>query len=140
MNTIHKKIFVASMLLMVSCKISAEVTVIVNPDNDSKFDKKHISMLFLGKQKKFSNGNAAIPIDQTEGGGIRVEFIKKVIGKNESQWKSFWSRLIFTGKGIPPKVLDSDAAVKELVARNKDAIGFIDSAGVDSTIKSVATF
>lgn len=140
MNTIHKKIFVALMLLIVSCKISAEVTVIVNPDNDSKLDKKYISMLFLGKQKKFSNGKVAIPVDQTAGGGIRVEFLKKVVGKNESQWKSFWSRLIFTGKGIPPQILDSDAEVKKLVARNKDAIGFIDSASVDSTIKPVATF
>jgi hypothetical protein len=69
-----------------------------------------------------------------------VEFVSKVVDKDEAQMKSYWSRLIFTGKGVPPKVIESDAEVKDLVARNPDTIGFIDAASADATVKVVAKF
>jgi ABC-type phosphate transport system substrate-binding protein len=140
MKSFPKKLFCASLLTLLAQSAVAEVAVIVNPGNADAIDKDVISQIYLAKTKTFPGGKTAIPLDRAEGSATRVEFISKVIDKDEAQMKAYWSRLIFTGKGVPPKVMDSDAEVKDLVARNPDAIGFIDAGAVDSTVKVVGTF
>ncbi|AUM15002.1 phosphate ABC transporter substrate-binding protein [Ketobacter alkanivorans] len=129
------------MIAMLGSSITlAEIAVIVHPANDSSLQADDIAKLYLGKSKKFSNGQSAIALDRGEGTELRVKFLESTVGKDESQMKSYWSRLIFTGKGIPPKVVETDAEVKELVSRNPDTIGYIDAGAVDDTVKVVATF
>ncbi|MCK5865876.1 MAG: phosphate ABC transporter substrate-binding protein [Marinobacter adhaerens] len=140
MNSNFKNILCASLLVIFCDVVHAEIAVIVNPANTDAIKKENIASLYLAKTRTFPGGKTAIPLDRPEGSPIRVEFVSKVIEKDESQMKSYWSRLIFTGKGVPPKVLESDAEVKEMVARNPDAIGFIDTVAVDDTVKVVATF
>ncbi|MCP5015786.1 MAG: phosphate ABC transporter substrate-binding protein [Ketobacter sp.] len=140
MNSNFKNILCASLLVIFCDVVHAEIAVIVNPANTDAIKKENIASLYLAKTRTFPGGKTAIPLDRPEGSPIRVEFVSKVIEKDESQMKSYWSRLIFTGKGVPPKVLESDAEVKGMVARNPDAIGFIDTVAVDDTVKVVATF
>lgn len=118
----------------------ADVAVIVNPNNDAQLTTEDIAKIYLGKLKRFPNGNLAVPLDRTEGTDIRVKFLESTVGKDETKMKSYWSRLIFTGKGIPPKVVESDDEVRELVSRNPDIIGYIDSNAVDNSVKVIATF
>ena len=118
----------------------ADVAVIIHPNNDAQLTTEDIAKIYLGKLKRFPNGNLAVPLDRTEGTDIRVKFLESTVGKDETKMKSYWSRLIFTGKGIPPKVVESDEEVRELVSRNPDIIGYIDANAVDNTVKVVATF
>lgn len=118
----------------------ADVAVIVNPANTDDISADDVQKIYLAKTKTFPNGKTAIPVDQTEGSAIRVEFLSKVIGKDEAQMKSYWTRLIFTGKGVPPNALPSDEQVKELVSRNVDAIGFIDAGSVDDSVRVIGRF
>lgn len=137
--------FVKSALLGAALSVAsslalAEVAVIVNPANSATISTDDISALYLGKTKKFSDGSAAVPLDRKEGDALRTRFLDGAVGKSESQMKSYWSRLIFTGKGVPPEMLDSDKEVKAQVAANKDRIGYIDSSSVDESVKVIATF
>ncbi|RLT94155.1 MAG: phosphate ABC transporter substrate-binding protein [Ketobacter sp.] len=118
----------------------SDVAVIVNPGNDAQLEADDIAKIYLGKMKRFSNGNLAIPLDRTEGSDIRIKFLESTVGKDETKMKSYWSRLIFTGKGVPPKIVESGQEVKELVSRNPDIIGYIDSSEVDDSVKVIATF
>lgn len=129
-------------LLMFSANIAyAETAVIVSSANaNSAMDSNVISRIYLGKSSSFPSGDQAIPVDQNEGSATRDAFNDSVLGKNSSQLKAYWSRLIFTGKGTPPKEVGDDAAVKNLVAANPNMIGYIDSAAVDDTVKVVLTF
>lgn len=99
-----------------------------------------MSRIFLGKTSDFPSGDQAIPVDQDEGSATRDAFNNSVLGKNSSQLKAYWSRLIFTGKGTPPKEVGDDAAVKSLVAANPNMIGYIDSSAVDDSVKVVHKF
>lgn len=94
----------------------------------------------MGKTKSFPDGSQAVPVDQNEGSATRATFNEKVLNKSDSQLKSYWSRLIFTGKGTPPKESGTDAEVKALVANNPNIIGYIDSAAVDASVKVVHKF
>ncbi|WP_300433457.1 phosphate ABC transporter substrate-binding protein, partial [uncultured Thalassolituus sp.] len=103
-------------------------------------DADTISRIFLGKTSSFPDGSPAVPVDQSEGSDVRNDFTDKVLGKNASQLKAYWSRLIFTGKGTPPKEVGNNAAVKSLIAANPNMIGYIDSSAVDDTVKVVYSY
>jgi ABC-type phosphate transport system substrate-binding protein len=120
---------------------SAEISVIVSSNNPNEsIDQNTVSKIFLGKAKSFPDGSQAVPIDQDDGAAARVAFNSTVLGKSASQLKSYWSRLIFTGKGTPPKQSGNDATVKELVANNPNIIGYVDSSAVDASVKVVHKF
>jgi hypothetical protein len=46
---------------------------------------------------------------------------------------------MFTGHGQPPKVVADAAAVKKAVAADPKAVGYIDKADVDASVKVVLT-
>ncbi len=78
-----------------------------------------------------------LPIDQSEGANARHEFYRKIVNKSESQLKSYWSRLIFTGKGQAPQVVGSNDDVKSIISNNPNLIGYIDSSAVDASVKVI---
>ena len=92
--------------------------------------------VFLGK-KKALGGVSVVPVDQSEGTGARTDFYSNVVKKSEAQLKSYWSRLIFTGKGQAPQVVGGDADVKGMVASNPNLLGYIDEGAVDGTVKVI---
>ncbi len=127
-------------LIFTSFISNADVAVVVHPSNSSSLDEKTIKRIFLGKNKKFDNGNKIIPINQNQGSAARSEFGKKVVGKSDSQLKAYWSKLIFTGKGTPPDEKSNDAEVLKFIANTPDAIGYIDASAVDGSVKVVGKY
>ena len=126
---------------LASSLASAEISVIVSTNNSNEnIDQATVSKIFLGKSKSFPDGSQAVPVDQDDGSAARNAFNSTVLGKSSSQLKSYWSRLIFTGKGTPPKQSGDDAAVKKLVADNPNIIGYVDSSAVDASVKVVHKF
>lgn len=132
----------SALLISMAASITfADTSVIVSASNaNASMDKTTVSKIFLGKTKRFPDGTQALPIDQDDDAPAREFFNSSILGKSDSQLKSYWSRLIFTGKGTPPKPSGDDAAVKALVAKNPNMIGYIDSSAVDGTVKVVHKF
>ena len=127
-------------LLGISYSAMAEIAVVINPNNNNALDESAMSRIFLGKTKSFPDGTAATPVNQSEGVVITDDFNDKVLTKSSAQLKAYWSKLIFTGKGIPPKIATTDAEVIKLVATDPSAIGYIDTSAVDASVKVVAKF
>lgn len=131
----------ALLISLASTVTFADTSVIVSASNpNATLDQATVSKIFLGKAKSFPDGSQALPVDQDEGSAVREAFNNSVLGKSDSQLKSYWSRLIFTGKGTPPKPSGDDASVKSLVSNNPNIIGYIDSSAVDASVKVVHTF
>lgn len=110
---------------------AGELAVVVGSDSSiSNMTSEQISQVFLGKS------SSLVPIDQTEN-NTRTEFYKKVTDKELSQVKSIWSKIAFTGKGVPPKEIGGNTEVKKYLASNPKAIGYIDKSAVDGTVKVI---
>lgn len=118
----------------------AEYVVIVNPGVNAELSRQDVERLFLAKTKTFPDGSVAVPVNQQEASPVRVTFDSHVNGKSEAQMKSYWAKLIFTGKAIPVKQLGSDREVLEFVANHPGAIGYIDAANVDDSVKVLFSF
>ena len=127
-------------LIFTSFVSIAEVAIIVHPSNNNSLDENSIKRIFLGKNKKFDNGNKIIPMNQNQGANARTEFGKKVLSKSDSQLKAYWSKLIFTGKGTPPDEKSNDAEILKFIANTPDAIGYIDASAVDDSVKVVGKY
>lgn len=132
------RLLAATLTLGMASLVWAEVAVIVHPS--AGFDsltEDDVARLFLGKSKSFPAGAQAVPINQNEGSAARDKFNEAVCKKNASQYKAYWSQLVFTGKGTPPKDAGDDAAVKALIAANPNMIGYVDASAADATVKVV---
>ena len=79
------------------------------------------------------------PLEQADGSPIRGEFYKKVLEKEPSQVQAIWAKIVFTGKGKPPKEYKSSAEVKKAISENVNAIGYIEKSAVDDSVKVIAT-
>ena len=118
----------------------ADVAVVVGASSGltsiSAGDAKNI---FLGKADKLPDGSAAVPVYQPEDSAVHGAFRDAVLKKNASQLKAYWSKLVFSGKGNPPKEVDNGAAVKAHVTSASGGIGYIDASEVDGSVKVVLT-
>ncbi|HSY26429.1 MAG TPA: hypothetical protein VK832_02915 [Burkholderiaceae bacterium] len=124
----------AVVLSAMSLPALAELVVVVNPKSTAgTMSQEQISQFFLGISTTLR------PVDQADGSPIRAEFYKKVADKEPSQVKAIWSKLVFTGKGKPPKEYSSSADVKKAIDADPNAIGYIEKSAVDSSVKVIFT-
>ena len=120
---------------------AADVVAVVSAKNPvTSLSKHQITDIFLGKVNRFPEGHKAVPIDQNEGSVAREEFYLKFSDKSPAQIKAFWSKIIFTGRGQPPKEVSNDAEVKKFIAKHPDAIGYIDQKLLDDSVKVILTY
>lgn len=135
MNNLITGMLAAASMMIVSAA-QAEVAIIVN----NSVSVPNISVdvaanIFLGKVNELPGGIRMVPIDQEDGQKVRAEFYSKVVKKDAAQLNAYWSRLIFTGKGEPPKKMADNADVLALVAANPNIIGYVDASAVNSSVK-----
>lgn len=124
-----------SLIALTLCAISvqAEVAVITNHAAAAAPTQAEVANIFLGKDKSLTG------IDQEGWNPVKENFYTTVTSKNESQLKSYWSGLIFTGKGQPPASVAGDAAVVAQVASDPNTIGYVDSSAVTDAVKVLFT-
>jgi ABC-type phosphate transport system substrate-binding protein len=117
---------------------AADLVVIVSaraPVTSLRADQ--VADIFLAEANRFPDGSEAIAIDQTIGTPLRDEFYDKVVHRSPALMKAYWTKMIFTGRGQPPREAAGNAAVKKLVADNPGLIGYIERSALDATVKPV---
>jgi ABC-type phosphate transport system substrate-binding protein len=124
-----------SVLLATSASAMAGVVAIVNKANTAA-DKATIGKLYTLEAKSWSDGTPAKLYDLSAM-SEREEFCQAYTGKSAGAIKSVWAKAVFTGRAVPPKVLDLDTDVKFEVARDKNAVGYVNESSVDGSVRAV---
>jgi hypothetical protein len=129
---------IATAFLMASPMVSADVVAVVSAKSSiTSLSKSQVVDIFLGKTTRFPDGSQAEPIDQSEGTMARNEFYTSLVGKSAAQMKAYWAKIIFTGRGQPPKAFTNGAEVKKRLVANPTAIGYMDADLVDASVRVV---
>jgi ABC-type phosphate transport system substrate-binding protein len=124
--------------LVASQRLPADEVVVVSAKSTvTTLSKSQVADIFMGKTAHFPDGTQAVPIDQSEGTLARDEFYTRIAGKSAAQMKAYWSKIIFTGRGQPPRAVPSSSETKKLVVANPNAIGYIEPKLVDDTLRVV---
>ena len=120
--------------------MNADVVAVVSADSPIvTLSKTQVICIFLGKKTRFPDGSAAVPIDQTEGSAARDEFYTRFAAMSAAQVKALRSRIIFTGRGQPPRIAGTPVELKKLLLANPNAIGYLDQSLLDGSLKVVLT-
>lgn len=133
-----KSLFLFVALVLTTNSAKAEIVVVMSAKSSvSNLSKDNVSGIFLGKTSTLPDGNQVVPVEQVEGQAPREEFHRVVTGKSESQLNAYWAKMVFSGKGNPPKEVANSAEVLNVIAANPDMIGYLDKSAADRTVKVV---
>lgn len=123
---------------MQSAAAAGELVVIVSAKSTvNTLKPEQVADIFLGQIASFPGGVDVVALDQTIGSPVRDEFYAKVAAKSRPLVKAHWTKMIFTGRGQPPREIGDSEAVRKKVAENPSLIGYIDKAALDSSVKAV---
>lgn len=133
MKNLIKKHFIA-LPLVAACFVgqaAADIAIITHPATEITFDQDEVKRLFLRKLKPVIDNEPIVPVSQSRGSDTRKQFNDVVLDKTENNLKSYWAKLIFTGKGKPPKERGADEDILRIVGNNPGIIGYVDARSID---------
>jgi ABC-type phosphate transport system substrate-binding protein len=137
MNVALKATLILLLSIIFSC-VRADVVVVVSATSTvDSMTKDQVSDIFLNKSSSFPGVGKVVAVDQMNGSREWIDFYKKVTGMSRSQLNSYRAKLIFSGRGLPPKQLLDSNEVKKSVSSNPDQVGYIAEESVDSSVKVV---
>jgi ABC-type phosphate transport system substrate-binding protein len=109
--------------------------ILVHPDNPAtSLSQDFVTDVFLKRTTRWSDGEAARPVDQRADTSARRTFSESVLRRSVSAIKRYWQQRIFSGRDLPPPELDGDESVVAYVLKHRGAIGYVSgSAKLDRT-------
>lgn len=131
-------IAIAAWLALAASAAAADLVVVVSARSPvNALRQEQVADIFLGQIGRFPDGSEARALDQPLGSPLRNRFYARVTSKSPALLKAHWSRMIFTGRGQPPKELPNSAAVRKMVAETPGTIGYIERSALDASVKPV---
>ncbi len=102
----------------------ADIIIIANTSvSENELSKDDIRQIFLGKIVKWQN-NTNIHFVLLSG-DIHKAFLKTYIRRSSIQYRNYWRKMLFTGKGIIPKSFNTEKDLIQYVTETQGAIGYI---------------
>lgn len=125
--------------MMLGGPVGADIVVVVNEKNPvTGFSHRELVDLYMGRNLHFPDGSLVYRLDQEPDSVIRKDFYRSLVNKSIGQVSAYWAKLLFTGRAMPPQVLNDNNSVLSAVRNNKNAIGYIESINLDNSVKVVA--
>lgn len=115
---------------------AADIYVVVSADNTWRnVNQRDLLSLYMGRTQTLPSGEAVAVFDLPRDHPIREAFYAALTGMSSAQVNSYWSRLIFTGRTLPPPVVPSEQSMIEQLRRNPGAIGYLPRVPNDSGLR-----
>ncbi|MBW1940195.1 MAG: substrate-binding domain-containing protein [Deltaproteobacteria bacterium] len=125
--------------VLISAASDGDVIIIGNKNVPaSSLSKKDIQNIYLGRKTKWDNNQKIIFVTLKKG-EVHKRFIKEYVGKTSAQYRNYWKKQVFTGKGKAPKCFDAEEKLVDYVANTEGAIGYISSGTNKDSVKTIST-
>ncbi|SFC33032.1 hypothetical protein SAMN05660443_2301 [Marinospirillum celere] len=132
---IKKTLLTCAALLLSLPLIAGDLVVIGHPSVPDGITQNQVRDIFLGRSQQLPNGNLATPLEMNDSSPHKATFHSLYTGRSLSQLNAFWSQQVFTGRGQPPRSLDSVAAMRSAVANTPGALGYLPASEADDSVK-----
>jgi ABC-type phosphate transport system substrate-binding protein len=105
---------------------NAGLRVIVNARNPlGAMARDEVSKLFMGKNDKWPDGSAAVPVDIAGRTQTRMLFSQEILGKPIVAIENRWQQIIFNGQAVPPPTKSTEQEAVAFVIQNPGAIAYV---------------
>jgi hypothetical protein len=110
---------------------TADLVVVVGPRSSvTTLDRTDIVNIYMGRYRKFPDGQPAHPLDLSADSPERAGFYRGLLGKRLDEINAYWARLVFSGRTTPPKELNNREALQSQLESDPQAIGYVERAHV----------
>lgn len=136
-------LFLTTALLWLAWPIVAlaDIAIIVHPDSPVRtLRTREVSDLYLGRTRSVSSGDVRVDITILEhqaDSPLRETFFRTLNGMSIRQVNAYWARLRFSGEVLPPNALQDNRTIIEAVARNRNALSYVDAAALNDSVRAV---
>jgi len=138
--TLSKCILGLHVALLAVAAQAGDIVVVVSAKNPPMvLGVEQVAHIFLAQSVRLPDGAEVAAIDQPIGSELRDSFYRQVTGMSPTLVKAYWTKMVFTGRGRPPKVAPGSAAIRKLVADNPLLIGYIERDALDDSVREVLT-
>ena len=114
----------------------APLAVIVHPSRADTVDEPTLRRIYLRVRRQWGDGTPISPVNREAECPARELFARRILGMSPSRIAAYWNERYFEGV-FPPITLSSDVAIKRYVAAEPGAIGYVDPALVDETVRQL---
>ena len=129
--------WIALLSLLLAPAARADYYVVVNEGNPlTMLSQKEALHLFMGRSRAFPDGRAAVACDITDD-ALRGRFYYLLAGMSLPQVNSYWARLMFSGRSLPPQRVESEAAMTQRIGNDPAAIGWLPHAPRQKGLRTV---
>lgn len=102
-----------------------KTAVIANPSVvNEALSEQEVQNAFLGKKTQWNDGNS-LTLVTIDNEAIHESFLRQFIKKTPSQFRIFWKKMEFTGKGVSPREMGTEEDVIEFVKKTEGAVGYV---------------
>ncbi|MCE3026990.1 hypothetical protein [Salinicola sp. DM10] len=122
-------------LLTLALPAMADIAIVVKAGSGvGQLTRSDAVNIFMGRYRKLPNGNPALPLDVAP---LKARFYRTLVNKNLAEINAYWARLVFSGEASPPQQVATAAEMRQLVAHNPSAVGYLDSREVGDDLHVV---
>ncbi len=112
---------ISAITMKFSISYAQELAVVTHPSAPD-LPIEDLKKIYLGDKKNLPDGTKVTP---TLLKGTPEEFFQKVTGMGKKQFFQYWMIKIVGGGSIPPKDIESEDQVVNLIRENKGTIGIV---------------
>lgn len=114
----------------------ASYKVVTNTSiNVTSISADQLSRIFMKKTTKWADGTSAQPVDQTGSTALSEAFSRGVHGKPARAISSYWQKMVFSGRMVPPPKVSGDNEVLDFVRSKTGAVGYVSSSASTEGVK-----
>lgn len=115
--------------------MAEDVLVVVSPQSTiSTLSRSEIINIYMGRQKRLPTGEKVTPLDLVGSPPLKEAFYEGLLGKQVAEVNSYWARLIFSGRDLPPRQMKSYTEMIEAIKVNSSAIGYVSQANFNDDL------
>ncbi len=127
------------MIFMLTSLLEAtDIAIVISRTfNANSLDKASVARIFLAKTNHINS--IRVKVFELKNSSYKKQFYKKVSGKSLAQLRSYWTRLIFTGKAQPPKQLKNREDLIQKMQDDSTVISYLPLSEVADEMKVLYT-
>jgi len=126
-----------SILTFATAGDHGEILIIANSQVQAdRLTYAMIADIYQSRRGKWDN-EQKIKVVMLKKGRTHEAFTENIVKMTPMKLKTLWKKIIFSGAGIPPKILKTEEKMVEYVAATQGAIGYINAATAHEGVKVI---
>ena len=119
----------AILLLFVTAECIAvePITIVTHSgERDGSLSREQLREIFFARQTRWPDGTPIRPYVLPDQNPLHIRFAKEILGVYPYQLRSTWDRMVYSGTGVPPVVVDNVEEMRKRISEMPGSIGYLE--------------